>query len=105
MALNEETKETAFFECKWSRVSQKDAERIIADLMRKAARLKWHNNRRKEYYGIIARGIENKKALRKKGYLAFDLEDFQEIFHLKKFPRKYISYQLFQASLPSPGCC
>jgi len=75
-ALNEETREIAFFECKWSSVGRRDAERIIADLKRKAALVKWRNQERKEYYGIIAKNIANKEELRSKGYLVYDLKDF-----------------------------
>ncbi len=60
--------------------NQLEVEKILADLKRKAALVKWHNAEREEHYGIIAKTIEEKEALRKKGYLAFDLNDFKSNF-------------------------
>ncbi|NJD78653.1 MAG: ATP-binding protein [Candidatus Methanoperedens sp.] len=75
VALDEESKEIAFFECKWSTLRKKEAEKILSELKRKAALVKWQDPERKERYGVIARTIEGKEAFREKGYLAFDLED------------------------------
>jgi len=52
MALNNDTKETAFFVCKWN------------------------NDGRKEYFGVTAKRMDGRDALRRDGYLAFDLWDF-----------------------------
>lgn len=79
VALNEETGEIAFFECKWSNVDERNAERILDDLKRKAALVKWHNAKRRERFGIIAKKIKDKRELRSSGVLAFDLADFEEI--------------------------
>jgi hypothetical protein len=38
--------------------------------------VKWFNEKRKEYFGLICKKIKNKEDLRKKGYLIFDLSDF-----------------------------
>jgi len=80
IALNEDLKEIVFFECKWSTLNEKNAEKILADLERKAVLVRWHNARRKEYYGVIAKNIEGKEKLREKSYLAFDLRDFEGVF-------------------------
>ncbi|MCK4928950.1 MAG: ATP-binding protein, partial [Methanosarcinales archaeon] len=53
LALNEVQKEVAFFECKWQEVDMKRSKNILTDLKRKAALVKWHNNERRELYGII----------------------------------------------------
>ncbi len=79
VALNESTKEIAFLECKWSKVNEKEAEKILADLKRKAMLVKWHNSKRRERYGIIAKKIEGKEKLRSSGVLAFDLQDFETV--------------------------
>lgn len=79
VALSEESKDIAFFECKWSNIKEKDAERIIAELKHKAALVKWYNQKRKEHYGIIARDIESKEELRASGILAYELEDFEVV--------------------------
>ncbi len=77
VALNDEKKEIVFIECKWSRLGAREALKILTELKRKATLVKWNNSERKEYYGIIAKTIEEKKDLREKGYLAFDLGDFK----------------------------
>lgn len=80
VALDEEKNEIFFLECKWSRLEKEKAEKILADLKRKAAIVKWRNAARKDRYGIIAKTIEEKEALREKGYIAFDLEDIKSHF-------------------------
>jgi uncharacterized protein len=55
LALNEEGREIAFFECKWQKIDRKRAGHILADLKRKAALVKWHNDERRKLYGIIGK--------------------------------------------------
>ncbi|HEY9207411.1 MAG TPA: hypothetical protein VIO58_15985 [Candidatus Methanoperedens sp.] len=57
-------------------MNTKEAELILADLKRKATLVKWHNARRKERYGIIAKDIKDKEKLKSMDYLVFDLRDF-----------------------------
>ena len=76
ITLNREKKEISFFECKWSSLNTKEVEIIFAELKRKVALVKWHNARRKERYGVIAKHIRDKEKLRDIGYLVFDLGDF-----------------------------
>jgi len=47
---------------------------ILEELKEKAGYIEWFNKQRKEQYGIIAKKIENKKDLRKKGFLVYDLD-------------------------------
>ncbi len=77
VALNEGTKEIAFFECKWGNVGKRDAGRIISDLKRKATVVQWHNARRRERYGIVAKRLAGKDELRSAGYFAYDLDDLE----------------------------
>lgn len=77
LALNEKTKEIAFFECKWKDLSHKEAEKLLSELREKSKLIDWHNKERKEYYGIIARNIKEKGKLRRRGFLAFDLKDLE----------------------------
>jgi len=35
-----------------------------------------NDEKRKEYFGLIAKRIDNKKQLREMDYLVYDLEDF-----------------------------
>lgn len=75
VALNEDTGKILFCECKWSELKRKDASRILIDLKEKSTTVKWHKLERSEYFGLIAKKIENKADLRKQGYIAFDLQD------------------------------
>ncbi|HJH27494.1 MAG TPA: hypothetical protein C5S37_12215 [Methanophagales archaeon] len=75
--MNETKSESVFFEVKWSELERRDCERIIGELKEKSTYVDWHRKERAERYGIIARriGIDDKKDLRSKGYLVYDLED------------------------------
>jgi len=76
VAFNEKTKEMMFVECKWSSLSMGDCLRILNKLKEKSMAVKWNPEEMKEYFGIIAKRIEGKDALREKGFLVFDLDDF-----------------------------
>lgn len=67
--------EIGFFECKWKELKNKEAENILVKLKEKTEVIK--KNFKKKFWGLIAKRIENKKMLRKKGFLVFDLEDFE----------------------------
>ncbi len=67
--------EVGFFECKWKELKNKEAENILVKLKEKTEVIK--KNFKKKFWGLIAKRIENKKILRKKGFLVFDLEDFE----------------------------
>ena len=67
--------EIGFFECKWKELKNKEAENILVKLKEKTEVIK--KNFKKKFWGLIAKRIENKKMLRKKGSLVFDLEDFE----------------------------
>ena len=45
-------------------------------LKQKSQYVEWHNNKRKAHFGLIAKKIEDKKKLRNKGFIVFDLADF-----------------------------
>ncbi|MFP4559126.1 MAG: ATP-binding protein [Archaeoglobaceae archaeon] len=72
-------KEVGFFECKWSALSENEANRIIEKLKSKAKTVNWHKDNREDYYGIIAKRVKGKQNLKNKGYLVFDLKDFDEL--------------------------
>jgi len=78
IALNEHTKQIAFFEVKWHEFKkEKEAERVLEELKEKSAFVNWFNNEREEYFGIIAKKIGErvKEKLRSEGYLVFDMEE------------------------------
>lgn len=76
VALNEKTKQIAFFECKWKDLKEKQARTILEELKDKSTFVKWNNEERKEFFGLIAKNLQGKEKLRKEGYLVFDLRDF-----------------------------
>ncbi len=76
IAFSEKTKQILFCECKWQDLKLKDAQNILENLKAKSHFVNWNNTNRKEYFGIIARKIEQKKELRNRGFAAFDLDDF-----------------------------
>ena len=63
-------------ECKWKDVSKGGAENILSYPMEKSTFVRWNNDTRKEYFGIVAKKVEGKEELRQRGYLVFDLDDF-----------------------------
>jgi AAA+ ATPase superfamily predicted ATPase len=65
--------ETVFCEVKWSDLDRAQCMRIIQELKRKSTKVKVR--RVGEKFGIIGRRVQEKNALRKEGYLVWDLED------------------------------
>ena len=81
IALNEHTKQIAFFEVKWHEFEQvKEAKKIIEGLKEKSEFVSWFNDTREEYFGLIAKkmGEEVKAALRNEGYLVFDMTELKK---------------------------
>ena len=60
--------EILFIECKWSDLRLKEAESVLRELMGKSGFVDWNNGKRKEYFGIVARKIEGKDQLKKRGF-------------------------------------
>jgi len=75
--LNDQTKRIAFFECKWKDLNYNQSLKLLKQLKEKAGYVEWFNKQRKEQYGIVARKIEDKQNLRKKGFLIYDLDDWK----------------------------
>ena len=67
-----------FVECKWQSVPERRARAILSALKEKAAHTPILSQHR--HYGIIARKIHGKEALRKDGFLALDLDDIERVF-------------------------
>ncbi|HWR25846.1 MAG TPA: ATP-binding protein [Methanosarcina sp.] len=79
VAVNEPENAIAFLECKWRSLNKSSAENYLKTLEKKAPLVKWKNETRKEIFGLLAREVEGKKDLHEKGYLVFDLEDFEKV--------------------------
>ena len=76
IAINNDTKNILFVECKWKNLTKKQAENILRELKEKSSHVDWNIGNRKELFGIAAKKIEGKEELKRKGYIAFDLDDF-----------------------------
>jgi len=44
--------------------------------LEKSTFVRWNNDARKEYFGIVAKKVTGKEELRQHGYLVFYLDDF-----------------------------
>lgn len=76
VALNSDSKDILFVECKWKYLTLKQAGKILLDLQEMSKFVDWNNNVRKEHFGLIAKKITGKDKLRAKGFTVFDLDDF-----------------------------
>jgi len=75
IGLNEETKKILFCECKWK--DKVNPKKILNKLKEKSKFVKWHNEKRKESYCIIARSFKSKPKL--SNCLLFDLKDMSKV--------------------------
>jgi AAA+ ATPase superfamily predicted ATPase len=74
VALNDQTKEILFGECKWQ--SNVNAEKLLTELKEKAKNVEWNNGQRKEYYTLFAKSF--KKRIKEKNLLLFDIKDLDK---------------------------
>jgi len=74
VALNEQSKEIVFCECKWK--ENVNSERILEELKEKSMHVDWYKNERKEYYAIFAKSFERK--IKEKNVFLFDLNDIEK---------------------------
>lgn len=77
IALDDTTNDVFFFECKWKELKETTARKILENLKMKSKLVNWRQDSRRDYFGLIARQIENKYKLKADGYLVFDLNDFK----------------------------
>jgi AAA+ ATPase superfamily predicted ATPase len=75
IALNEQTKEILFAECKWQ--DKVDAKKVLAELKQKARYVEWNRGKRKELYAVFAKSFKQKPT--EKGVYCFDLKDLKRI--------------------------
>ena len=74
IATNRFLKSILFVECKWK--EKVDANLLIQELKEKSKSVAWNNDKRKEYYCIIAKSF--KKKISDKGVLLFTLKNIKE---------------------------
>lgn len=76
VAVNKEKQKILFVECKWKNLNEGAARKILTELEAKSKFVQWNRDKRKEFFGLIAKSIENRHELRKEGFFVFDLTDF-----------------------------
>lgn len=69
VALNEQTREILFAECKWK--EKVNAQKVLVELKEKAKYVKWPS--KKQYYAIFAKSFKRK--IKEKNVFLFDLKD------------------------------
>jgi len=75
IALNERGKRVLFVEVKWKDLSERGARGILRDLERKAELVGLEGWEKR--YGLVAKSVDGKEKLRAKGWLVWDLKDFE----------------------------
>ncbi len=75
VALNEQTKQILFAECKWQ--DRVNAKKVLAELKEKAQLVDWHNEKREEYYALFAKSFKEK--IKQPGLMLFDLKDMERL--------------------------
>lgn len=76
VALNENTKDILFVECKWQ--DDVNAAKILSKLKEKAKFVQWNNESRKEHYAVFAKSFREK--IGGPGLFLFDLNDLEKAF-------------------------
>jgi AAA+ ATPase superfamily predicted ATPase len=80
VALNDETKEILFAECKWE--NRKAGPGLVKALMEKAELVDWHNGKRSERFAVFSRSGFTKSCAdycRTNGILTFDLKAIERL--------------------------
>lgn len=76
ICLDKKEENAFFIECKWSELNELNLLNIIEQLKEKSKFVKCKS--KSNYFGVIAKKIQGKERLRKKGYFVWDLEDVDE---------------------------
>ena len=78
VALNEDSKEILFCECKWK--DNVNVEKIIKELIEKSKFVPWNNEERKEYFAVFAKSFKKKiSSFEGKKVYCFDLKDIGKL--------------------------
>ena len=74
-AINEDTKDILFIECKWK--ENVDAIKVLKELKEKTGFVDWNNEGRREYYAVFARSF--KEGTKEPNAMLFDIKDIEKI--------------------------
>jgi len=76
VALNEETKQILFVECKWK--DGVNAKKIVKELAEKSRFVDWYNNEREEKFAVFAKNFSNRlEEFEGRKVYCFDLKDLE----------------------------
>ena len=64
-----------FVEFKWQTLTANNTRLIFDDLKEKSKYVYWNNEKRQEYFAVVAKKTENKSELKDDGMIVFDLDD------------------------------
>ncbi|HIQ49588.1 MAG TPA: ATP-binding protein, partial [Nanoarchaeota archaeon] len=82
VALNEQSKEILFAECKWQ--NKVNAKKICKELAEKSQYVQWHNEQRKESFAIFAKSFSKKiTEFQGRKVYCFDLKDLEKMINTK----------------------
>ena len=77
VALNEQTKEILFAECKWQ--TKVNAKKLCKELEEKAQYVQWHNDQRKENFAIFTKSFSKRiNEFQGRKVYCFDLKDLEK---------------------------
>ena len=76
VALNEDTRDILFAECKW--LNKKVGINTYHNLMEKSTRVEWHLDKRKEYFALFSKAGFTPE-LKKENIILFDLKEIEKI--------------------------
>ncbi len=77
VALNEQTKEILFAECKWQ--DGVNAGKVVEELAEKAQHVEWNNNERKESFAVFAKSFSRRvEEFEGRRVYCFDLRDLEK---------------------------
>ena len=83
IAMNEQTKEILFAECKWK--DRVNAEKVCKELVEKSGYVNWHNKKRKEYLTIFAKSFSRRiDEFEGRKVLCYDLKDLEKFIKRKR---------------------
>jgi len=83
IALNDQTKEILFCECKWK--DKVNAEKISKELLKKANYVNWYPSERKEYLAIFAKSFKKKiNEYEGRKVYCYDLVDIERVLEQSK---------------------
>lgn len=79
VALNEDTKEIFFAECKWK--EKVNAKKVLHELEEKAGHVPWNNDKRKVHYAIFSKSFSKRiDEFGGKKVFCFDLRDLEMVY-------------------------